>query len=595
MSCLGQCFIIKYITYYIQTFGLNMSKSLHSSVMFNALQAHPELESIGNELITRIKAILKNPQVEFSTSNGLNRLNLFGLIELTQDANHCGFISTSDAIQIENLKDGSTPTKLPVWGGNYINSKSPSPIKLPLVGFSGFYLPISILHALKYEEHQLVKKYLINAVLFQLVQEKPELFCAPMRSLHWVSSYIHYVEQIFKLENTAIDGLPFTTFNTVELDGLCTITEQAYVQHFLNPDLVDMFCFYSFDSYKQGDIHQQYVRFANSYGFAKEQLIKQFKKDPLAYTLSVLYSDFGRIADPSAFASFIPSQVVSDAFFKQSVKQPISTKRLIVRNLSTLLGMAKGDLGFKVVHNLYLHTLNTYPNIAQSNDQLNNHLVFFERVKYERAKYLDRLSVEQFTTIMLGLDQAINNKLDKQSIQIILNTIELIHIWMMSKNEILRQSANINQIKLIAKIRDVVDLDKIGEVSFSSLLDSFIEIKENTDDLCETDDDAKSLINLEPFQFTNNKLSLVLISQIQEIKSTLLVISTDEKFHADVLNHNRNLIKVQFGDEESILVVDPRMVGFKYLFENLISTSHKPISELAHNAVNIALQQINFG
>jgi len=587
---LGQCFIIKYITYYIQTFGLNMSKSLHSSVMFNALQAHPELESIGNELITRIKAILKNPQVEFSTSNGLNRLNLFGLIELTQDANHCGFISTSDAIQIENLKDGSTPTKLPVWGGNYINSKSPSPIKLPLVGFSGFYLPISILHALKYEEHQLVKKYLINAVLFQLVQEKPELFCAPIRSLHWASSYIHYVEQIFKLENTAIDGLPFISFDTAELDGLCEITEQAYVENFLNPDLVKLFCFYSFDSYKQGDIHQQYVRFANSYGFAKEQLIKQFNKDPLAYTLSVLYCNFGSIADPSLFASFIPSQVVSDAFYKQAVQQPTSTKRLVVRNLSALSGMAKDDLGVKVVHNLYLHTLNTYPNIAKSNDQLNNHIAFFER-----AKFLDQLSVEQFTTIMLGLDQAIKENTAKKANQVILNTVELIQIWVMSKNKILRQSANIDQIKLIAKIRDVGDLDKIGEVGFSSLLDSFIEIKENTDDLCETDDDAKSLIGLEPFQFTNNELSLVLISQIQEIKSTLLLISTDEKFHADVLNHNRNLINVQFGDEESILVVDPRMVGFKYLFENLISTSNEPISELAHNAVNIALQQINFG
>ncbi len=73
------------------------------------------------------------------------------------------------------------------------------------------------------------------------------------------------------------------------------------------------------------------------------------------------------------------------------------------------------------------------------------------------------------------------------------------------------------------------------------------------------------------------------------------MISTDEKFHTDVLNHNRNLIKVKFGYEEGILVVDPRTVGFKFLFENLVSTNSKPFSDLANNAVNIALQQINFG
>lgn len=567
-----------------------MLKSLHSSVVFNALQAHPELEIIGNELITRIKAIVKNPQVAFSSSNGVNRLNLFGLIELTQDANQCGFISISDEIQIKNMKDGSRPEKLPVWGGKYIESSFPSNIQLPLDGFSGFYLPISILHALKYDEHHLVKNYLVNAVLLQLVQEKPELFCAPMRSLHWVSSYIHYVEQIFKLENTAIDGLPFISFNTQEIYGLCEIVEQTYVEKFLDSDLVELFCFYSFNTYKQGDIHQQYVCFANSYGFAKDQLIEQFKKDPFAYTLSVLYSDFGRIADPLAYGAFSPCQIVSHALYEQTVKQPSTTKRLLVRNLSALLDTAKTNQGVKVIHDFYLHTLNTYPCIADSDEQLNHHYAFFER-----AKCLDLLSIEQFTAIMLGLDEVLAENADNQASQIILNTVELIQIWFMSKNETLRKNANIDQLKLISKIKDKIDLDCINKDGLPTLLKLFVELKNDAEVDCIDNSNQENTIGLEPFEFTNDELSLILISQTQELKSTVSMISTDEKFHTDVLNHNRNLIKVKFGSEEGILVVDRRMVGFKFLFENLVSTNSKPISQLANNAVNIALQQINFG
>lgn len=567
-----------------------MVKSLHSSVVFNALQAHPELEIIGNELITRIKAIIKKPQVAYSTSNGLNRLNLFGLIELTQDANQCGFVSISDSMQIENMKFGTTPVNLPVWGGNYIDSSVPSKIKLPLIGFTGFYLPISILHALKYGEHHLVKNYIVNAVLFQLVQEKPELFCAPMRSLHWVSSYIHYIEQIFKLENTSIDGLPFIPFDTAELYGLCETVEQVYVEKFLDSDLVDLFCFYSFNSYKQGDIHQQYVRFANSYGFAKDQLIKQYKKSPFAYVLSVLYSDLSRIADPLTFGSFTSSQIMSDGFYKQICGQPNTTQRLVLRNLSALLDKAKNNQGVKVVHNLYLHTLNTYPHIALSNEQLNNHFKFLER-----AKFIEQLSVDQFTAIMLGLDMTLKECTEKQAIHAILNTAELVQICVMSKEESLRKSANNDQLKLIAKIKNKVDLDQVDKDAFSSLLNLFIELKNSNDVDYVVDGVSKNIIRLEPFEFSNGKLSLVLISQTQDIKSTLSMISSDEKFHADVLNHNRNLIKVAFDDEEGILVVDPRMDGFKFLFENLVSTTNKPISELAHNAVNITLQQINFG
>lgn len=566
-----------------------MLNSLHSSVVFNALKEHPELEVIGNELIKRIKSIIKNPQVSLTLSNGINRLNFFGLVELTQDANRSGFIATPDSIQIENLKCGTTPTQLPVWGGSYIESSVPAKTKLPLIGFSGFFLPISIVHALKYGEHNLVKNYLLNAVLLQLIQEKPELFYAPIRSLHWVSSYIHYVEQIFRLENTSMDGLPFIPFDTDEIYGLCEIIEKSYVENFLDSDLVQLFCFYNFHTYKQGDIHKQYVLFANSFGFAKEQLVKQYKKDPFAYALSVLYSDFNSNATPLAFEKS-PLEIVSEAFYKQSVQQSIATKRLIVRNLSTLLDKAKANQGMKVVHDLYLHTINSYPYIALTDKQLENHFEFFER-----AEQIEKLSVEQFVKIMLGLDKALAENPENRSIQIIINTAELVKIWLISKEEMLRKNANIDQIKLISKIKNKIDFDDFDKDDFSNLIDLFIGLKNNADVEIVDHDVPKTIHGLETFEFYNNELSLVLISQEHEIRSTLSIFKDDEKLHDDVLNNNRVLIKVKFGSEESILVVDPHMVGFKFVFDKLVSTDEKPVSELTHIAVNIALQQINFG
>ena len=86
-----------------------------------------------------------------------------------------------------------------------------------------------------------------------------------------------------------------------------------------------------------------------------------------------------------------------------------------------------------------------------------------------------------------------------------------------------------------------------------------------------------------------------LITKIDEIKHTLLQIDADASFQKEVLNNNRNLIRVNYEGDEYILIVDPRMNGFKFLYENLISLNKTQPSNCTYNAVNIALQKINFG
>lgn len=567
-----------------------MSKSLHSGVVFNALQAHPELEIIGNELITRINKIIDNPQVEFSTSNGVNRLRFFGIIELSQDASQCGYISHTHQMQIDNFRDGIQPTKLKSWNGGYIDSPIPSSIKLPLEGFNLFTLPISILHAQKYGDHHLVKNYLINAVLFQLVQEKPELFCAPLRSLYWVSSYIHYIEQIFRLKNTSIDNLPFEPFETSKLDDLCNITEQAYIHHFLDPKLVELFCFYNFDSYKQSDIHQQYVCFANTFGFSTNELFEQFKKDPFIYALSVLYSDRNRFVDGTSFLHFNPIQIVSHALLTQCTQQHVSTKRLLIRNLSSLLDNGKLNVRQKVVHDLYLHTVNSHPYIALSDTQLNLHHQFLGK-----AQSLDLLTVEQFEYVLLGINALNQVKNPSQVIKYILDAVELIKALTMDKNKTHEQTASNADLNLMTHVKAQIDLNEAIETrkEFASLIGKYNEIKQNFDFELSNTEVQHNFI--EEFNFQNENLSLNLITKIDEIKHTLLQIDADESFQKEVLNNNRNLIRVNYAGNEYILIVDPRMNGFKFLYENLISLNKTQPSNCTYNAVNIALQKINFG
>ena len=567
-----------------------MSKPLHSGVVFNALQAHPELEIIGNELITRINKIIDNPQVEFSTSNGVNRLRFFGIIELSQDASQCGYISYTNQMQIENFRDGIRPTKLKSWSGCYIDSSTPSSIKLPLESFNLFTLPISILYAQKYGDHFLVKNYLVNAVLFQLVQEKPELFCAPLRSLYWVSSYIHYIEQIFKLENTSIDSLPFEPFETSKLDDLCNITVQAYIHHFLDPKLVELFCFHNFDSNKQGDIHQQYVRFVNTFGFSANELYEQFKKDPLIYALSVLYSDRNRFVDGTSFLHFNPIQIVSHALLTQCAQQHVSIKRLLIRNLSTLLDNGKLNIRQKVVHDLYLHTVNRNPCIALSDAQLNLHYDFLSK-----AQSLDLLTLEQFEYVLLGIDALNQVGNPSQVITYILDAVELIKALTMDKNKAHEQTASNADLNLMAHVKAQIDFKEVVDtrMEFISLINRYREIQHNFDSKLSNTEAQHNFI--EEFNFQNENLTLNLITKIDEIKHTLCQIDADASFQNEVLENNRNLIRVNYAGDEYILIVDPRMNGFKFLYENLISLNKTQPSNCTYNAVNIALQKINFG
>lgn len=54
-------------------------------------------------------------------------------------------------------------------------------------------------------------------------------------------------------------------------------------------------------------------------------------------------------------------------------------------------------------------------------------------------------------------------------------------------------------------------------------------------------------------------------------------------------------MRLYYAGDQYILIVDTRISGFKFLYENLISLNKTQPSDCTHNAVNIALQKINFG
>lgn len=578
-----------------------MSTHAQSAVILNILENNPEFKQIANAVIQRIQDICNKPSFEKFEKNGITYINFLNLFVLGQKTAFKGYISTNENQQYFNLINKEQPTNLPTWQAHYVDTSKPSKIELPLDPFQNLFLPISIIYSLSSNDQSQVKNYVISAVLRQIIQEQPELFHAPMRSTFFASMYIHYCEQLLQFKCTTINELPFHHFKTEALDQLCNQIDETYRMEFLDRKLFNMFCYFSpLDVGSSNlNIHEQYIVFANTYGFAKNQLNSVFVKNPFTYALSLIYTKFTEASSNESFKSFCPVTVIGQELYNQISQSKDSLQKAF---LNTMLYLNKNkDISEQhgLLHNLYLDFISNHPYECLTLNQIKLHYSFLVG-----STHLHCLTTKQFALVLLSLGKATQTEYkqfdnDQSIVAVKLN--QLVKFAVMNQNQDELAKASAEDIHLLTGLKQQnisLNLSELSHRILKGLLRPFWEFLDHPHfEAYDCSKPATIEYSVSPFNYTcdKTKIKLELQSSLNAINATLKTIKVPDSLIDSILNRTRSVFSVVHKGKNFVLIVDTKTKGFKYLFESLVSPHLDCIPPATEKSVHLALQKINFG